>query len=151
MSDFTAEQIEAAARLAHEVNRGYCTFLGDYSQVPWEEAPEWQRQSSITGVQAVAAGTITTPGDSHRSWLAEKERDGWRYGSVKNPETKEHPCMVEFGDLPADQQAKDFLFIATVKAALFDQHKAAERERTKAAIHGNNVDMLDLKAGRDPA
>lgn len=111
--------IEDTARLAHEVNRGYCAFLGDHSQPPWEEAPEWQRKSAITGVQGVAAGTITTPGDSHRSWLAEKERDGWIWGPVKDPERKEHPCMVPFEQLPADQQAKDFLFLATVKAALW--------------------------------
>ena len=69
--------------------------------------------------KAIAAGTITTPGDSHRSWLAEKEGDGWVYGPVKDPERKEHPCMVPFGQLPKDQQAKDFLFLATVKAALW--------------------------------
>lgn len=115
----TPERIREAARLAHEVNRGYCAFLGDHSQLPWDEAPEWQRVSAFNGAVAISEGRITTPGDSHRSWLAEKEADGWVYGPVKLPDRKEHPCMVPFGELPADQQAKDFLFLATVKAVLW--------------------------------
>ena len=108
-----------AARMAHEVNRGYCAALGDLSQKPWHEAEDWQILSALKGAAAVALGTITTPGDSHRSWLAEKESTGWIWGAVKDPAKKEHPCMVAFGDLPFDQQVKDFLFLATVKAALW--------------------------------
>lgn len=119
MSRPTPERIQEAARLAHEVNRGYCQFLGDDSQLPYDQAPEWQKQSAMLGVMGIASGTIKTPGDSHRSWLAQKEAEGWAYGPVKDPEKKEHPCMVPFGDLPEDQQAKDFLFMATVKAVLW--------------------------------
>lgn len=42
--------------------------------------------------------------------------DGWEYGPVKDPEAKEHPCLVPFSDLPREQQAKDFLFRAVVRA-----------------------------------
>lgn len=119
MRSITPERIEEAARLAHEVNRGYCAFLGDTSQLPWAEAPDWQRDSALMGARAIARGEIKTPGDSHRSWLAVKEAEGWVWGPVKNPEAKEHPCMVPFEDLPAEQQVKDFLFLATVQAVLW--------------------------------
>ena len=33
---------QLAAKTAHEVNRAYCQGLGDYSQLHWEEAPDWQ-------------------------------------------------------------------------------------------------------------
>ena len=39
------------ARVAHEVNRAYCAALGDVSQLQWDEAPEWQKKSAITGVK----------------------------------------------------------------------------------------------------
>jgi hypothetical protein len=48
--------------------------------------------------------------------LAEKKADGWVYGEVKDPEKKEHPCLVEYEELPKDQQAKDSLFIAVVRS-----------------------------------
>ena len=52
----------------------------------------------------------------HDAWLADKERDGWKYGAVKNPETKEHPCCVPYDQLPAEQRVKDYLFKAIVNA-----------------------------------
>lgn len=42
--------VEACARAAHEANRAYCLALGDTSQLPWEEALGWQRDSAIKGV-----------------------------------------------------------------------------------------------------
>lgn len=110
-----------AARLAHEVNRAYCAFLGDDSQLPWEEAPEWQKRSAILGAKAIESGDITTPGDSHRSWLEEKRADGWVFGPVKDPAKRTHPCMVEFEALPREQQLKDHIFLATVKAVLWPE------------------------------
>lgn len=111
--------IEEAARLAHEVNRGYCAGIGDNSQLPWDEAPEWQRVSAFNGAVAISEGQIKTPGDSHRSWLEEKKRDGWIWGPEKRPDLKEHPCCQPFEDLPVEQQLKDYLFLATVKAVLW--------------------------------
>ncbi len=106
----------AIARVAHEVNRAYCASLGDHSQPSWEEAPDWQRKSAITGVEFTIANPDATPSDSHVSWLAEKERDGWKYGPVKDPAKKEHPCFVAYNDLPVEQRTKDYLFQAVVRS-----------------------------------
>ena len=113
------------ARFCHEVNRAYCESLGDHSQLPWEEAPEWQRQSAILGVAFALANPDAPPSASHESWLAEKTRQGWRYGPVKNPETKEHPCFVPYDELPQEQKSKDYLFQSIVRyyaAASADGH-----------------------------
>lgn len=107
---------EAIARVCHEVNRGYCAALGDTSQVPWEDAPEWQRQSAIKGVEFNLANPDAPPSHSHDSWLTEKRATGWKYGAVKDAEKKEHPCFVPYEDLPPEQKAKDYLFKATVRA-----------------------------------
>ena len=108
--------IEQVAQVVHEANRAYCATIGDHSQVPWLDAPEWQRESARKGVAGILDGTITKPSDSHESWLAEKERTGWKYGPVKDPEKKEHPCMVPYVELSADQQVKDHIFFAIVNA-----------------------------------
>jgi RyR domain len=113
-------KIEQAAKIAHEVNRAYCQRLGDTSQVPWEEAPDWQKQSAISGIElhwnALKQGKELPPSASHESWLKEKAETGWKYGPVKNAETKEHPCFVPYEKLPADQQTKDYLFGAVARA-----------------------------------
>ena len=109
----TAEQI---ARVCHEVNRAYCQSLGDHSQLAWEDAPAWQRESAVHGVVAILANPETTPEQSHLGWLREKAAAGWRYGPVKDAEKKEHPCFVPYGELPAEQRAKDYLFGAVVRA-----------------------------------
>jgi hypothetical protein len=105
--------IEACARAAHEVNRAYCLALGDDSQLPWEQAPEWQRTSAVNGVLGVLNGN--SPEQSHESWLDEKRRTGWKYGPIKDPEKREHPCFAAYSELPPEQRAKDVLFVATVK------------------------------------
>lgn len=103
----------ACAQAAHEVNRAYCIALGDTSQVPWEQAPAWQRESALKGVEVALAGA--TPEQQHEAWLAAKAADGWKHGPVKNPEAKEHPCMVPYAELPEAQKHKDRLFAETVR------------------------------------
>lgn len=111
-------RVLAAAELAHEVNRAYCEAIGDYTQVLFKISPDWQQESAVMGVLKIATGDTKKPSDSHESWLAQKEADGWKYGPVKDPEKKEHHCMVPFHELPASQQAKDHLFFHTVTTFL---------------------------------
>ena len=86
------------ARVAHEVNKAYCESQGDFSQLIWEEAPEWQRDSAIAGVELHMASNVG-PEISHENWRKHKLADGWVYGPVKDPEKKRHPCMVPFEEL----------------------------------------------------
>jgi hypothetical protein len=102
------------AQAAHEVNRVYCLSMGDTSQVHWEDALTWQRQSALLGVEGVIKGN--TPQQSHESWVNVQEADGWKYGPIKDAEKKEHPCMVPYDQLPSDQRVKDELFVSTVKS-----------------------------------
>ena len=104
--------IECCARATHEVNRAWCIAIGDTSQVSWDEAPEWQKSSARNGVIEAINGN--TPVQSHESWMAEKLANGWKYGLIKDPEKKEHPCMVSYSGLPTEQRMKDHLFIAVV-------------------------------------
>lgn len=107
---------EQIARVAHEINKAYCEAIGDYSQTSWEDAPDWQRESAVLGVEFHRNNPDAGPEASHESWLAVKLEDGWKYGPVKDPDKKEHPCCVAFDDLPDEQKAKDYIFRAVVHA-----------------------------------
>lgn len=100
------------AEVCHEANRGYCQSIGDDSQIPWADAPDWQRYSAAQGVKFKAEFPQSTPADSHKSWLIEKQNTGWTYGPMKDVDKKEHPCMVEYDELPIEQRAKDHIFQA---------------------------------------
>jgi hypothetical protein len=110
------DTIERVARIAHEMNRKWCELLDDTSQPAWELAPNWQRDSAINGVRFHLANPSAGPEHSHDSWLAEKQAAGWKYGPVKDPEKREHPCFVPYAQLPAEQQAKDTIFLTVVRA-----------------------------------
>lgn len=109
-------QIEDIARVCHEANRAYCLSLGDESQLPWNEAPQWQRDAAINGVQFHIDNPGATPAGSHFNWMTEKFEAGWVYGPVKDEEKKEHPCLVSYSELPEEQRVKDSLFLSIVKA-----------------------------------
>jgi len=110
------DAIEAIARVTHEANRAWCAAHGDHTQLAWEDAPAWQRDSAMAGVRFHLANPDAGPSASHDEWMRHKLAEGWTYGPHKNPEKKEHPCMVPFEELPPQQQAKDRLFRATVHA-----------------------------------
>jgi hypothetical protein len=105
------------ARVCHEVNAEYCRSIGDVTQPRlWEDAPEWQQQSALKGVELHLNNPNLGPAASHEAWMRDKLDTGWTYGPVKDPEAKTHPCIVPFADLPKEQQIKDWIFRAVVHA-----------------------------------
>lgn len=106
------------AAIAHAVNAAYCKAIGDDSQMDWDNAPQWQKDSAANGVRHMLANPNATPEQMHESWLLEKEEAGWVYGEVKDEKQKTHPCMLPYDELPKAQRVKDYLFQAVVKAFL---------------------------------
>ena len=109
---YTADQI---ARVCHEANAALQRIDGDPAPSPhWDDAPEWQRESAVSGVLSAQGGE--TPGDLHESWCRDKLAAGWVYGEVKDPQAKTHPCLTPYGQLPEEQKVKDAVFVAIVGA-----------------------------------
>lgn len=104
------------AQVAHETNRAYCEQTGDFSQLPWGAAPEWQKASAVNGVKFHIENPDAGCSASHESWLKEKYANGWQYGPVKDAEKKKHPCCVLYEELPIEQKVKDALFVGVVRA-----------------------------------
>ena len=102
--------VEQVAQVAHEINKAYCKAIGDDSQPSWSDAPDWQKISAIHGVDFHLNNPDATPEISHDQWRKEKEADGWKWGIVKDPVKKEHPCICSYSELPLEQRTKDYLF-----------------------------------------
>lgn len=114
--------IEQIAEACHEVNRAFCRGMGDFSHLPWAEAPEWQRASAIDGVrfhaEQIAQGLTPAPDASHNNWLAHKTRDGWSWGPEKRPDLRQHPCFMPYDQLPEHERVKDTLFSSVIRGLL---------------------------------
>lgn len=108
--------ITQIATLCHQVNKAVCEAQGDNSQSDWIDAPEWQKQSAINGVNFHLSNPTASPSTSHENWLKEKQETGWKYGLVKDAEKKEHPCFRPYDELPFEQRVKDHVFKAIVAA-----------------------------------
>ena len=107
--------IEVIAKAAHEMNRAYCVFLGDRSQVNWEDTSEDLKDSTRVGVRFHLDNPEATPEQSHMQWQIFKAAEGWVLGKTKDAEKKTHPCMKDYSKLPKDQRVKDVLFKETVR------------------------------------
>lgn len=108
---------EHVARICHEANRAYCLALGDATQLSWDLAPEWQKQSAIAGI-AAALKPGASPETLHEEWVKAKTADGWAYAPEKVPEAKTHPGLVPYARLTEAEKGKDALFFAIVRAML---------------------------------
>lgn len=109
-------KVEDIAVICHEANRVYCALHGDSSQPSWEDAPDWQKDSAINGVNFHLANPDASPAASHENWVVQKLNEGWVHGAVKDVEAKIHHCLVAFSELPVFEQRKDHLFKAIVGA-----------------------------------
>ena len=106
------------AQVVHDTHQVYCRHIGDFTQVPWEEAPDWQRNSTIAGVKAVIDSPDISPELLHEKWVQTRLADGWVYAPLKNVARKEHPCLIEYHKLDINQKQKDYMFRAVVLACM---------------------------------
>jgi hypothetical protein len=100
------------ARACHEANRAVQRSLSEEINPPWDEAPEWMKESITKGVEGIQAGN--TPEESHAAWMVDRTERGWVWGKFKSELAKTHPDLVPYEELPPEQQLKDTLFHAIV-------------------------------------
>lgn len=117
-SSRTPASIAAIAHVCHEANRALQVEQMNPSipvSLSWEDLDEERRASAVDGVQFLLT-TGAGPEASHENWVRFKLLHGWRWGPVKDEESKRHPLLVSYADLPPEQRAKDALFHAIVGA-----------------------------------
>src|SRR2546423_2391042 len=129
-------------------------FGANPSLVSWEDAEESLKASNRRFAEGIgdklrAAGCVLKPippGDGaaapfeftdeevevlarieHDRWASDLERDGWRSGPVKDPVAKEHPLLVSWSALSADDRDKDRAAVRGLPSMLLEAGFAIER------------------------
>ncbi len=100
------------AKCCHEVNRAYCSSIGDHSHLPWEATPPELRASVYSGVEYHRDNSGVSPEESHARWMKYKLAEGWVFGNVKDVDAKTHPNLIAFHQLHKQERAKDSIFTA---------------------------------------
>jgi len=45
--------------------------------------------------------------NAHDIWALQRMKDGWVYGKQRSDEKKEHPCLIEYEQLPESEKEYD--------------------------------------------
>jgi ryanodine receptor 2 len=57
--------------------------------------------------------------NTHDVWAAQRIKEGWEYGPMRDDANKKHPCLVPYADLPESEKEYDRKTSAeTIKAVM---------------------------------
>lgn len=122
-----ARKLEQIARVSYAAIKEYASTMG-------ELLPEWRnlnyedRMARISGVKFRAENSHLSPRKIHEKWCEEMIAAGWMYSPKTNPVAKVHSCLVDYDELPREQQIKDYLFSAIVNALTQPQEISIDAE-----------------------
>jgi hypothetical protein len=113
---------EDVARIAHGANMAYQYILGDGTpSLPWNSVDEWLADGTVNAVRVIREGLAAgLPEDQvceivHEIWVVSRKELGWVHGEEKDYESKTHPCLVHWADLPDYQKLKTGMMYDIVK------------------------------------
>jgi hypothetical protein len=111
------ESVVKCARAAHNTLATYCKASGDFSLKEWDDAAQWQRDSTVAMVKSVLSGEYS-PRKEHERWLGDKIKAGYVYGEVKNDDPNKgpltNPSVMDYDKLPAYLRMKNALQIVVI-------------------------------------
>ncbi len=72
---------------------------------PYEPAPV--DTSGVTLPPGILALTERLARNAHDVWARQRLADGWRWGPRRNDDTREHPCLLSYDELPDSEREYD--------------------------------------------
>jgi ryanodine receptor 2 len=86
--------------------------LNTYSPQPLDTSDVLLPDTLITLLERLAENT-------HDVWAAQRIKEGWEYGPMRDDANKKHPCLVPYVDLPESEKEYDRKTSAeTIKAVM---------------------------------
>jgi ryanodine receptor 2 len=86
--------------------------LNTYSPQPLDTSDVLLPDTLITLLERLAENT-------HDVWAAQRMKEGWEYGPMRDDANKKHPCLVPYADLPESEKEYDRKTSAeTIKAVM---------------------------------
>ena len=111
-----AMKIEDIAKASHEIIRAMNKEIDGKEMPAWDDAEEWMRESRVLTVETILRNPTTPYRYYHDLWVQERTEAGWKWGEVRNDDTKENPDLVPYDELPLHLRAKDGVLRALVNS-----------------------------------
>lgn len=111
-------ELTPIAKIVYAAVAEYSRSLGHFHS-NWDELSESLKESFVDGIAFVKANPHAADYEAHNRWYSNKIENGWKFGIVKDVEKKEHPCLVDFHELPETMKYKD-RFLLTITRFLLD-------------------------------
>jgi hypothetical protein len=126
LAEYDDAVVLLAARLSHTLRREIQLIGGEPQIMPaWEEALAdpacaWMITDSIASARAFLSGSSASPREEHDRWMADRERQGYVRGPVKNTDPAAgpltHPLLVPYSELSVLQRLKDAVTVGALTA-----------------------------------
>lgn len=107
-----------AAKVNHEVSNAMKSFYGEAKGKAFDKLSEEEVHELVVACTAVGENPNMSPADVHQLWVDAKLRKGWKQGEVLDQNAMTHPCLVPYEQLSPEDQVKDVIFLAVIKAML---------------------------------
>jgi len=104
------------AKCSHEAERAFRWTFGDLSMDIWDKAEQQAIADAVRNVAAYISNPESGPELRHNIWLAEKQAEGWTYGTEIDSKAKKHPYIKPFHHLPDEKQAIDNIVHAVIRS-----------------------------------
>lgn len=108
--------INHICKLCHDANNELMVANGETPQGAWDTLDDHLKQMTRDSVQVIINDPTITAEDIHNTWMDNKRRDGWVYGTTKDATKKTHPLMIPFDEMNDIDKAKDQSFIDIVNS-----------------------------------
>jgi hypothetical protein len=69
--------------------------------------PQPLSSSALEVPAEIVALTEKLARNAHDVWAQQRLADGWTYGTERNDQTRKHPCLVPYDDLPETEKEYD--------------------------------------------
>ena len=89
-----------------------------HPQPGWDELPTWQQDAMVDLTRKCMVGA--TPEQMHALWVQHYSAHGWTYGPEKDWETRQHPIIIPWHELPLRHQARFKLWQAMVATLMLE-------------------------------
>ena len=104
--------VEAIAKVAHEVVRTYGSFFDEIPGRPWAKTPEALKESVREAVRFAIDYPRCTASQLHKAWMRQIKAAGWVDGPYLRVREKLHPNVRRWHELAIESQRQFVLLRA---------------------------------------
>lgn len=116
-------KISELAKIYFAAEHAYLEATGNPRLLDWDHMPQWWQDEVVKTVTRLLAFVRACPVkdditfvayEAHKEWKTDLEAKGWVLGNGRNRGDKVEPLLMDFYDLPRNEQYRQYMLTAIV-------------------------------------